>query len=82
MVQVALPVVLTTLAGQSGLELPLTRNVTVPLGVIGDKVTPASWAVKVIDVLTCCGLAGDPFMLSEAAAALTVCDKVFEVLAL
>src|ERR1035437_4837283 len=57
-VQVALPLVLTVMAGQSGLELPLIVNVTVPAGDTA-KGPPASCAVKVTAVLTLVELEGD-----------------------
>jgi hypothetical protein len=60
------------MSGQSGLELPLTSNVTVPLGVTEVKATPASCAVKVTAVLTLVELEGEALTPSVAASALTV----------
>jgi hypothetical protein len=78
-VQVALPLVLTVMSGQSGLELPLIVNVTVPAG---DTVKgpPASCAVKVTAVLTLVELEGDALTPMVVASALTVCCSALEVL--
>jgi hypothetical protein len=69
-VQVALPLVLTVMSGQSGLELPLIVNVTVPAGD----------AVKVTAVLTLVELEGDALTPMVVASALTVCCSALEVL--
>jgi hypothetical protein len=75
-VQVAAPVALTAFAGQSELALPLIWNVTVPVGTAGVRETPASCAVKVTDVLTAWGLAGEAVTPSVAASEETDMLKV------
>ena len=81
-VQVALPLALMVLSGQSAFELPLILNVTVPLGTTGVRATPASWAVNVTAVLTLVGLTGTAVTLRVAVSALTTCAAVFETLML